>query len=76
MFITTILGDVRNGSYIERDASALDEMLTYEQSPSGTYSAIPGKHDDILITRAIALHIADSDPIPVALPELPHSCSW
>ena len=43
--------------YVERDARCLDEYLTYEKKPNGAYGAIIGKHDDLLMTRAIGLHI-------------------
>lgn len=48
---------VRDGAYIERDHQALDEMLTYEQQPSGSWGARSGCHDDVLMTRAIALYV-------------------
>ena len=48
---------VREGLYVERDPECLDEYLTYEQRPDGSYGAISGRHDDLLMTRAIGLHI-------------------
>ena len=73
MAVTTLLSFVRRGAYIERDTKALDEMLSYEQTPEGIYAAIPGKHDDILMTRAIALHVAATDPppLPIQLTKIP-----
>lgn len=69
MIVTGLLAAVRRRSYIERDSRALDEMLTYEQTSDGSYEAPPGKHDDILMTRAIALHVAESlPPDPGPLP--------
>ena len=59
---------VREHSYTERDGRCLDEYLTYEQKQNGAYGAIAGKHDDLLMTRAIGLHIAYNFkvmPIPV-----------
>lgn len=54
--ITTLIFNVREGRYIERDLTAVDEMETYEQRPgSQQYSARRGCHDDVLMTRAIAL---------------------
>jgi hypothetical protein len=32
-------------------------MLTYERKQNGAYGAIVGRHDDLLMTRAIGLHI-------------------
>lgn len=58
---------VRERGYIERDERCLDEMLTYELKPNGAFGAIAGKHDDLLMTRAIGLWIAykvDEMPLP------------
>lgn len=35
-----------------------DELDMYECDAAGRYGAKPGYHDDILMTRAIALHVA------------------
>ena len=43
--------------YLERDERCLDEYLTYEQKQNGSYGAIPGKHDDLLMSRAIGLWV-------------------
>ena len=56
--ISTLIAAVRDGLYIERDDRCLDELLTYERRANGSYAAIEGKHDDLLMTRAIALHIS------------------
>ena len=57
MIITTLVKVIREGMYVERDARCLDEYLTYERKQNGAYGAIIGKHDDLLMTRAIGLHI-------------------
>ena len=57
MVISNLVRVVREGLYIERDAGCVDEYLTYERRPNGSYGAITGKHDDMLMTRAIGLHI-------------------
>jgi len=56
MIITGLIGAVRDGTYMERDAAACDELLVYQRRPNGSYGARAGYHDDILMTRAIALH--------------------
>ncbi len=56
--ISTLVMVVREGLYVERDEGCLDEMLTYEKRQNGSYGAIPGKHDDKLMTRAIGLHVS------------------
>lgn len=56
--ISTLVMVVREGLYVERDEGCLNEMLTYEKRQNGSYGAIPGKHDDRLMTRAIGLHVS------------------
>lgn len=58
MVITRLIGLVRDRGYIERDLDACDELDMYECDAAGRYGAKPGYHDDILMTRAIALHVA------------------
>lgn len=68
MIIDSLIVAVRDRLYTERDTHALDELLAYERKPNGSYGAIPGRHDDILMTRAIGLHIAFNEmPLPRAL---------
>ena len=52
--ITELVRAVRDGDYIEHDMEAVNEMRDYQER-NGTYGARPGKHDDILMTRAIGL---------------------
>lgn len=52
--ITELIRAVRDGEYIERDMDAVNEMRDYQEC-NGTYAARQGKHDDILMTRAIGL---------------------
>lgn len=55
--IDTMIKVVRQYAYVERDSRCLDEYLVYERKQNGAYGAIIGKHDDLLMTRAIGLHI-------------------
>lgn len=57
MLISNLIKVVREGSYIERDQRCLNEMLVYEKKPDGSFGAVLGDHDDLLMTRAIGLHI-------------------
>ena len=58
--IYNLIAYTRDGSYIERDNKAVDEMACYEIAPNGkSYEARKGKHDDILMTRAIGLWIIE-----------------
>ena len=56
MIISTLVKVVRDAMYVERDVRCLDEYITYEKVGS-SFGAIPGKHDDLLMTRAIGMHI-------------------
>ncbi len=58
MVISTLVKVVREYLYIERDARCVDELLVYERKQNGAYGAIPGRHDDLLMTRAIGLHVS------------------
>ena len=58
LVISELIRRVRELSYVERDVRACDELATYTQTPRGSYEARPGCHDDILMTRAIALYVA------------------
>ncbi len=57
MIISTLIKVIRESLYVERDARCLDEYLCYEKKQNGAFGAITGKHDDLLMTRAIGLHI-------------------
>ncbi len=56
--VAALIRALRDGSYIERDIEAVNEMRDY-QDHNGRYAARPGKHDDILMTRAIGLLLMD-----------------
>lgn len=65
--INRLIAAVRDGAYIERDHEAINELLTYETTSAGGFSARRDCHDDILMSRAIALHVAASmTPLAVA----------
>lgn len=61
MIISNLIKVVRESMYIERDARCLNEMLVYERKQNGAFGAIQGEHDDLLMTRAIGLHICFND---------------
>lgn len=58
LIIANLVKVVREGLYTERDEDCLSEYLCYEQRQDGSYGAISGRHDDLLMTRAIGLHVA------------------
>lgn len=64
MIVSTLVMAVREGLYTERDEECLSEYLTYEQRQDGSYGALPGRHDDLLMTRAIGLHISMQEMDP------------
>lgn len=55
--IANLVAYIRDGGYVERSHAACDEFLRYEALSDGSYAASSGFHDDILMTRAIALYI-------------------
>jgi hypothetical protein len=57
MIISTLVKVIREGLYVERDKRCIDEFLNYERKPNGSFGAKAGTHDDLLMTRAIGLHI-------------------
>lgn len=65
MVISTLIKVVREQLYVERDMRCLNEYLQYERKQNGAFGAISGKHDDLLMTRAIGLHICFYEmPLP------------
>ncbi len=57
LIISTLIEVVREHLYVERDERCLDEYLTYVRRQNGSYGAVDGKHDDLLMTRAIGLYV-------------------
>lgn len=57
LIISTLVKVIREGLYVERDGRCIDEFLNYEKKPNGSFGAKQGAHDDLLMTRAIGLHI-------------------
>lgn len=57
MIISTLVKVIRENLYTERDERCLAEYIDYEKKQNGSFGAIAGKHDDLLMTRAIGLHI-------------------
>ena len=64
MIINGLIAKVREQGYIERDTGALNELISYQVRNNGSYGAREGCHDDMLMARAIALHVADTMPAP------------
>lgn len=65
MVISMLIKAVRERLYTERDERALNEMRCYERKQNGSFGAKAGTHDDLLMTRAIALFVCYNDmPMP------------
>lgn len=70
LIISTLVKVIREGLYTERDPLCLGEYLAYEKRQNGSFGAIAGCHDDLLMTRAIGLHICFHElPLPVRRPQ-------
>lgn len=61
IIISNLVKMIRDNLYIERDVRCIDEYLCYEKRQNGSYGAIAGKHDDLLMTRAIGLHVSTNE---------------
>lgn len=69
--ISTLVKVIREQLYVERDLRCLDEYLCYEKKKNGAFGAITGKHDDLLMTRAIGLHISFYEmEVPTIIPRV------
>ena len=55
--VSGLIECVRDGLYVERDMEAVNEMSWYEVKQNGGYGAKRGRHDDILMTRAIGMAV-------------------
>jgi hypothetical protein len=72
MIIDNFVVALREQDYVERCEEALNEMRTYEQRRDGSYGAKAKKHDDIVMTRMIALHVSQNEmPFPKLLDDKP-----
>lgn len=66
--ITNMQRRLRDKTYIERDARALDECAWYEQKDKrNEYGAKDGEHDDIYMSRAIGLKVSSVMDMPAEI---------
>lgn len=54
-----LIAAVRDRRIVERDHEALNELNCYELKPNGSYGAMRGRHDDVLMTCAIGIHFVE-----------------
>lgn len=65
--ISTLRKVIREKGYIERDIRCINEYLTYEEV-NNQYNAVEGFHDDLLMSRAIGLHVSANEmPLPMVI---------
>lgn len=69
MVINSQIAIIRDHGYIERDDEAVNEHVVYERKSNGSCGAKDGCHDDILMTRAIGLHICYHEKLPIPTAE-------
>ncbi len=68
--INCLIRALREDEYIERSAEACYEYTVYRLQPNGSYGAIKGHHDDIVMTRALAMYAVYDTPTPEVIPPL------
>lgn len=72
MIIASLISSIRDNRYFEPSVEAVKELAVYEQKDNGSYGAKRGHHDDIVMTRAMALYVAgtlgsvEEEPVDVA----------
>jgi hypothetical protein len=49
---------IREKGYVERSDMAVEEALMYEKAQDGSWAARQGYHDDLLMSRMIALYVS------------------
>lgn len=76
MVISNLIKVVREQLYTERDERCLNEMLVYERKPNGAYGAVVGAHDDLLMTRAIGLHICYNEMDKPKVKQIAKKAQW
>lgn len=61
--INCLIRALREDEYSERSAEACYEYSVYRLRPNGSYGAVKGHHDDIVMTRALAIYaVYDTQP--------------
>lgn len=70
MILNTLDRALDEDGYVERDRRACDEMDTFEKKLDGTLGAVDGCHDDIVISTAGGLWLAQSHMRPVSVSEV------
>jgi hypothetical protein len=72
MILDNLKTEVAHGTHGIRCAEAFGEMLVFQRTKQGRYEAQPGCKDDRILSRAIAKHLRNVVPIPLAPPPSHH----
>ena len=64
LLVSTVVAAYRDDEYIECDSTVCDEADSFETKQDGSYGAIDGAHDDLLMATAIGLAVSDQMPLP------------
>lgn len=64
LIINALNAALRDDKIVERDIRACDEMDSYEIKPNGSYGAVDGGHDDLVITRAGCIYLSTTMDFP------------
>lgn len=68
IIISHLIMCVEEQLWTERNGAALEELLRYERKQNGSYGAVSGAHDDLLMARAIGLHVCYNEmELPVCV---------
>lgn len=65
LLIDTLVAAVRDDGIDEPDVAAVDEFASYVSNADGSYGAMRGRHDDILMTDALALYVMQNERLGV-----------
>lgn len=65
--IDNVNKQLREEGYIEYDSRVCDEYDVYEMKPDGTYGAVEGQHDDMVMCTAIGIKVSDQMDSPVEI---------
>jgi hypothetical protein len=70
LIIDNLNAALRDMSFVDYDNRFYDECDSYEEKPDGSYGAVEGGNDDIVMSRAIGLWVSEREmPMPYIIKE-------
>ncbi|MDR3188088.1 MAG: hypothetical protein LBT94_02755, partial [Prevotellaceae bacterium] len=69
--VDNFIAVLREGMYVERYELAVDELDSFERKEDGTYGAMSGHKDDLVITRMMAALVHEKLPPCAPIPKAP-----